>query len=263
VVSEELTDFLLALRYTFLGLGLLGLGLYIWRLQRVRVDQYSFEQVQTLRLGAALVCFNDPFFALYVFLPNVASNVFSVLFLTLFFVSLFLYWASILEYIYRDMTDSGNRLCRAVVAALLFVGVFGLYLSFQLATLSDPFFDGVLHTPLIKGFIIYTALAVGLVLIYLGIFIYRSWAKGLIWRNKVFVALVVVYAPLTTVALCTLGLSFYSYGQYSVVVVINYNLLVWAYMYLYTNTDEAIVNNPQPEPTQHYIDFEQNLDIEI
>ncbi len=252
-VRPGYTRFLLGLRYTFFILSLVVNLVYIYRYFELPANMRLPEQKYVLGLALSLVFFNDPFFALYIYFPNEASSVFSVLTLSVFVSYLFYFWVYLLSYIGENMEvrPVGVKLLGFV---LLVGSTFGSLLAFHLQSLKHPIFSDLLTKPAQVLLIIAVILYVAHTLYIFYRLVRLCEAEHLLWRNNLFMMLGFIYVPVTVLALANFSLSVYALGKEVVVVVINYNLLVWVYMYLYSPTGQF----QDPAELAH-LDYEERL----
>ena len=118
---------------------------------------------------------------------------------------------------------------------------FGSLLSFHLNTLDQTIFDDNMSTT-VKVFIALAIFTYAVTTVYIFYLVTRLCdSQGyMLWRNRIFKMLTIIYVSVTLIALANFALSFYSLGREVFVVIINYNIFVWAHQYLYTPTDTAL-----------------------
>jgi hypothetical protein len=263
--TKELTDYLLISRYLFLVASLITTGLYALHCYRAwSNNKLAPEQRATLVLALAVTCFNDPFFAIYIFNPNSASSFFSAFFLSVFAITLLAYWMHMVYGVACDRQE-GGALVRGVLCVMLVVSLFGSHLAYQLLTSTMPFILQVESNLAVKVMFIFNLLTLIAVTIYLAFYFVKAFTKStpLLYRDKVFLGLTVPFYTLSLIAGITLALSFYRYGKWSITVLFWGNLLVWVYEYMYTQAapseaDQEVKDGPQAE--ENYLDFESNKD---
>lgn len=93
-MNSSYTIFLIVMRAVFLGIMSLALAFYI---KKIRNDPSCFEQKVVLVLSGLAIFFNDPYYFIEVFKPNVILLFLSTLFLCTFFIALILSWVCLLE----------------------------------------------------------------------------------------------------------------------------------------------------------------------
>lgn len=97
VISFGYTQFGVALRFVFFFLTLGSTIYYIIRLRKIKRSEHIIEQRLIIGLSIITIIFNDPFYILTVTHPNVASNVFSVMFVVTLATFLVVFWLVILD----------------------------------------------------------------------------------------------------------------------------------------------------------------------
>ncbi len=131
-IRAELTQALLAIRYTFLCLSVLALLLYTIHCCRCsKGPGVRYEQASTFYLCLSLVFFNDPLFAVYVFHPGVAASLFFSLSVSVFMICLLNYWMRMLEFIAIEEEPQRSPI-RTLLCILVLLSVFGSQLAYQL-----------------------------------------------------------------------------------------------------------------------------------
>jgi len=78
-VSADYTSFLLALRYTCLGLSIVVAIHYWYQLRKMRGEKLVFEQKYIRVLGFLLILFNDPILASTILHPTLARYYFGII----------------------------------------------------------------------------------------------------------------------------------------------------------------------------------------
>lgn len=96
----------------------------------------------------------------------------------------------------------------------------------------------ILRNPVVVGFkwfAIVTYVLTGLYIFRLAV---NACSKVLIWRNHLTLMLNTAFLLVTLLATGSLGLSMFSSGDLVLLVVINYNALIYAYMYLHSAAEQ-------------------------
>eukprot|EP00941_MAST-03F_sp_MAST-3F-sp1_P005766 g5766.t1 len=102
-VNVHFTEFEFALKYFFVSASVIVSYLYFTGLRKHVNQQYwSYEQKWVAYLSILLIFFNDPFFVLEIYTPNILWTALYVLQDTAFLMSLLLFWLCVFAVISRD-----------------------------------------------------------------------------------------------------------------------------------------------------------------
>jgi small-conductance mechanosensitive channel len=124
----------------------------------------------------------------------------------------------------------------------------GYYISYHTTAGNLLNINFVSNKATVVAFTVILGIFMAATLLYLCVQLFKSLKRcsEQPWRNKVFLGLSLVYIPLLTAGVCGLALSFYRFGKYSIVLLLNVNIYCWAQMFLYTpvKSDELRAAEP-------------------
>lgn len=95
-MNDSYTKFIMVMRGIFLGIMVISGGLYLHRLQLINQRFVIPEQRMVINLSVSIVLFNDPYYFIGVFKPNVLSVFIETMFVALFLMILISSWVYML-----------------------------------------------------------------------------------------------------------------------------------------------------------------------
>jgi hypothetical protein len=267
-VNPKYTAFLIALRYVCLGLSLMVLLCYINQLRKIGKSAMVFEQKYILCLAMLVIIFNDPFFALTILMPNMASAFFTCLFAITFLSALFLFWMATFERIYKENQDKNTR----ILTAPKWIYIFTLWL-FLLVTVSllsynylqDPGFDfDDEHNTTFMAFkfILIVLLIIGLGwLLNSTVYICRNFQTRM-WRHKMFFTFSLYFIICYFIMVFTGSMSVYNLDGSRVLLLIGIlNIYIWFLQYLYAPNAQGIKEYQSNQTLEHRREAVANYDV--
>lgn len=96
LMNDNYTKFIIVMRAIFLGIMVLSGGLYFHRLQINNQRFVMPEQRMVINLSVSIILFNDPYYFIGVFKPNVLSVFIETMFVALFLMMLISSWVYML-----------------------------------------------------------------------------------------------------------------------------------------------------------------------
>jgi hypothetical protein len=232
VVNAKYANFLVAIRYVFFSLSIVALIIFCFLYKEVDFASRAPEQSATLGLGIGLIFFNDPFFAAYLYNPGNASSFFSSFFLAAFLSVLFSYWSNMLTIIKNEPRTWAHRVTALLVMVCVFVASIVYHRSTSMVA---PFVDRTLtrEAAILHYLTVAILVLISIYLLALGVGSLR--VDNLLWRHKTFLGLFFIFVVVTLICFGTLAFNMFSYvGKGVILVVINFNLMVWAQLYLHS-----------------------------
>lgn len=252
-VNPKYTDFLLALRYVCLAISIC-FAIYYWRsLRQMRGEKLVFEQKYIRVLGILLVFFNDPIYASTILKPNLASAVFSAIFVITFVYALLLFWIAAFQRIYRENTQVHSKaLSLQKLVYIFFLWLFSViaYCILSSKYLDDPSFDfnDEYNTAFtIFKVIMIVLLGVGLAWIFFGFAQILKKFNTLIWRHKIFFSFSCYFIFCYFIFMFTGAVNVYNLNGTKVMLVFGItNIYVWFLQVLYSPFGAGDQNNDKP-----------------
>lgn len=191
-INNKYTNFLLAVKYSFMAISLITCIAYFWRLKKLAQAHWVIEQKFILTLSVMLIMFNDPFYALTLLNPNMAGAFFSVLWIVNFLVTLFIFWIVALK---RIVEDNANKITKSFNIKLMIFGTFSwlflllTYVGFSYEYQQHPGtefyeeFSTVYEVFKIMGLILFS---IFLLYLFYNYFLICRVYKTRIWRHRLF-----------------------------------------------------------------------------
>jgi len=252
-IAEDYTEFLLALRYTCLGLSLIVAIYYWFQLRKMRGEKLVFEQKYIRVLGFLLILFNDPIYASTILHPTLASAVFSCMFIITFVCGLLLFWIAAFQRVYRESTQVKSKaLSWPKLVYIFFLWLFSVVAYCILARqfLKDPSFD--FNDEYEKSFMAFKILmiillAIGLAWMFYGFAQILKKYNGLIWRHKIFFSFSCYFIFCYFVFMFTGTLNVYNFNGSKVILLFGItNLYVWFLQIMYSPSGKGFEGSDQP-----------------
>lgn len=211
-MNSSYTIFIIVLRAVFLGIMALTFSIYLYKLKQI---QPCIEQKIVFVLSGFAILFNDPYYFISVFKPNLPCISISTGFVTSFFIAVVISWVSLLDKIRASLKqqvfsfDKARQTKYGIIAISYFIIVFLFifevgYYSFTQSPIIPH--NSTFNRLYIATVVLTTVIFLYIVWLYLAII--KDWHKVL-WRDKIYSVFNIFFILLNFIFILLGWFSFY------------------------------------------------------